>query len=149
MQLLFYPTVDSTSSRASVSLFERGFFLTHEDMLWFQSKYIPEGVDVTDARISPLLAPDLSGMPPALIVTAGFDPLRDEGEEYAQALRKAGTHVELIRLPDMIHGFINLGSLSRGSRAALSRIALRAHDLLWFPRVNEPKRPLAARDIVA
>lgn len=136
MQLLLYPTVDSTVERPSVRLFERGFFLTYEDMLWFRGHYLGRDPDFTDPRVSPLLAPDLRALPPALIVTAGFDPLRDEGEAYADALRRAGNRVELYRAPDLIHGFINLGSLSRASRAALLRSAVRAHDLLWFPRTN-------------
>ena len=148
MQLLFYPTVDSTRERPSVRAFARGYFLTHEDMLWFQGHYAGTCEDRTDPRLSPICAPDLSGLPPSVIVTAGFDPLRDEGEEYADALRAAGNRVDLIRVPDMIHGFINMGSLSPASQTQLSRIALRAHDLLWFPRVQEPARVRTANDVV-
>jgi acetyl esterase len=134
MQLLFYPTVDSTEERASVGLFGSGFFLTHADMQWFGAHYRGPFEDLADPRLSPLRASDLSGLPPTLIVTAGFDPLRDEGEEYAEALRAAGNRVEVVRCHDMIHGFINLGSLCRATQTELSRIAQQAHNLLWNPR---------------
>ena len=81
------------------------------------------GRDLTDPRVSPLLADDLSGLPPALVITAGFDPLRDEGEDYAAALRAAGTPVMLRRFPGLIHGFINAAGISRVSRDALIEIA--------------------------
>lgn len=134
MQLLLYPTVDSTVDRPSVGLFGKGFFLTHRDILWFREHYVGTRHDLADPRISPLLAPSLGGLPPALIVTAAFDPLRDEGEAYAEALQAAGTHVELYRVPDLVHGFINLGALSRASYRALLAVSARAHDLLWSPR---------------
>jgi len=123
LQLLFYPTVDSTIERRSMELFSDGFFLTRSDIMWFRKHYLGGRFDLADPRISPLMAPDLTGMPPAIVVTAGFDPLRDEGEEYVTALRAAGNQADLHRVPDLIHGFINLGSVSPASHVALLRVA--------------------------
>jgi len=128
MQLLIYPTVDSTIDRPSMDLFGDGFFLTREDIRWFRGHYV-QGGDLADPRVSPLLG-SLAGLPPALVVTAGFDPLRDEGEAYVEALRAAGSQAVLHRVPDLIHGFINLGSLSRASHTALAHVAGLARTLL-------------------
>ncbi|MET0342421.1 MAG: alpha/beta hydrolase [Polyangiales bacterium] len=122
LQILLYPTVDSIEERPSVSLFGEGFFLTKQDILWFREQYA-RGHDLGDPRLSPLRAPDLTGMPPAIIITAGFDPLRDEAEDYAERLRAAGNQVDLYRVPDQIHGFINFGSLSDAAHAAIVRVA--------------------------
>lgn len=122
-QLLIYPAVDFTVRRRSRELFGAGFFLTSEDMDWFEGHYIPPGVDKADPRLSPLLADDLRGLPPTYVVTAGFDPLRDEGEEYADALRKAGVPVALSRQPDLIHGFVNFLGVGRRFRDATLEIA--------------------------
>jgi len=81
------------------------------------------GADPNDPRLSVLHAEDLSGLPPALVVTAGFDPLRDEGEAYAAALREAGGLVALRRFPGLIHGFANAATVSRVSRDALIEVA--------------------------
>ena len=75
--------------------------------------YLPPGTDAADPRVSILLAPDLSGLPPAYVATAGFDPLRDEGEAYAQRMREAGVRVALRRHPGLIHGFANQTAVSR------------------------------------
>lgn len=132
MQLLFYPTVDSTVDYPSLELFGEGFFLTRHDIRWFRRQYVGDG-DLADPRVSPLLG-DLTNLPPAVIVTAGFDPLRDEGEAYVEALRAAGSEAVLYRAPDLIHGFLNLGSLSRASREAVLHVASLARDLLESPR---------------
>ena len=123
MQLLIYPAVDSTKDWPSIDLFADGFMLTRADVHWFRKTYFGSFTDLADPRASPLLAPDLSGLPPTVIVTAGFDPLRDEGEAYAAALTGAGVVTTLHREVAMIHGFINLGPLSSAARDALSRVA--------------------------
>ena len=87
----------------------------------FERHYLPPGVDATDPRVSILLAPDLSGLPPAYVATAGFDPLRDEGEAYALRMREAGVKVALRRHPGLIHGFANLTAVSRSSRGGDAR----------------------------
>jgi acetyl esterase len=107
-QLLLYPAVDATVRRRSRELFGNGFLLTDGDMDWFMNLYVPDIDGRKDPRLSVLLAEDLSGLPPAYVVTAGFDPLRDEGEAYAQRLTDAGVSVIARRFPDLIHGFASL-----------------------------------------
>jgi acetyl esterase len=123
LQLLVYPVTDLSVKRRSYELFGEGFLLTRGEMDWFRDHYAPSEAERTDPRASVLLAEDLSGLPPALVVTAGFDPLRDEGEAYAQALRAAGNVVALRRFPGLIHGFFNMSGVSRVSRDAVIETA--------------------------
>ena len=123
MQLLIYPPTDSAGDLPSRRLFANGFMLTKGDMDNFESHYLPPGTDATDPRVSILLAPDLEGLPPAYVTTAGFDPLRDEGEAYALRMREAGVQVALRRHPGLIHGFANMTAISRSSLAAMLEIA--------------------------
>ncbi|HKS45380.1 MAG TPA: alpha/beta hydrolase [Amycolatopsis sp.] len=122
-QLLLYPGVDATTRRRSRELFGSGFFLTDEDMNWFLDHYVPVGVNRDDPRLSPLLARNFSGLPPAYIATAGFDPLRDEGEAYAEKLRDAGVPVALSRQPDLIHGYVNFFGIGTRFREAMAEAA--------------------------
>ncbi|OZM73361.1 alpha/beta hydrolase [Amycolatopsis antarctica] len=122
-QLLLYPGVDATVRRRSRELFGDGFFLTDGDMTWFLDHYAPEGVDRTDPKLSPLLAEDVSGVAPAYIATAGFDPLRDEGEAYAEKLRTAGVPVALSRQPDLIHGYASFLGVGTRFREATAEAA--------------------------
>ncbi|MER7753156.1 alpha/beta hydrolase [Kitasatospora sp. NPDC097643] len=122
-QLLLYPATDASVRRRSRELFADGFFLTSEGMDWFADRYAPAPVDRADPRLSPLLAGDLSGLPPAYIGTAGFDPLRDEGEAYAEALRAAGVAVRLSRHPDLIHGYANYLGVGHRFREATAEAA--------------------------
>lgn len=121
LQLLIYPVVDLTDARtASGRLFADGFYLTDHDMQWSTRHYLSGAEsDATDPRASPALANDLSGLAPAIVITAGFDPLRDEGEAYAAALRKAGTRVALYRAPELTHAFINMTTVPAARDAAL------------------------------
>ncbi len=121
-QLLLYPSADRTQPRPSLSLFADGFLLTRGDIDWFHERYSGGGM-YADPRISPLLAPSLAGLPRALVVTAGFDPLRDEGEAYAAALAAAGTPTVLRRFPSLLHGFVNITGPSRAAREATVEIA--------------------------
>ena len=124
LQLLIYPATDFTRRRRSRELFGEGFLLTESEMDWFETNYLgPERTHARDPRASPLLAEDVSGLAPAYIVTAAFDPLRDEGEEYASALDRAGTPVTLRRFPGFIHAFIAGAGVSRNARDALVEIA--------------------------
>jgi len=124
LQLLIYPVTDFTRRRRSRELFGEGFLLTNAEMDWFENNYLgATRAQASDPRASPLLAEDLSKLAPALIVTASFDPLRDEGEEYAKALQDAGTPATLRRFPGFIHAFIGAAGVSRTCRDALVEIA--------------------------
>lgn len=130
LQWLLYPAVDFTARTRSRSLFADGFLLTKADMDWFEQQYLTGSeLTATDPTVSPLLAGDHAGLAPALVITAGFDPLRDEGERYAAALAAAGTEVDLRRMGSLVHGFANLFALGGGSAAAMTEVvsALRAH----------------------
>ena len=130
LQWLIYPRTDCTARTRSLGLFARGFLLTKRDIDWFHAQYLRDSdLDPADPRVSPLLAASLAGLAPALIAVAGFDPLRDEGESYAAALRAAGTPVDLRSMRSLTHGFANLFQLGGGSAAATSELisALRAH----------------------
>jgi acetyl esterase/lipase len=123
MQLLIYPVTDADDDRDSRRLFAEGFLLTKADMDWFEGHYLPEPGASEDPRVSVLRTDDLSGLPPAYVATAGFDPLRDEGEAYAERMREAGVRVALRRHPGLVHSFANLTAVSRTSRAAMLEVA--------------------------
>lgn len=124
-QLLMYPAVDTTLTRPSMTQFADGFFLTSTDIGWFVAAYQgePPRVDPGDPAVSPLRATDMSHLAPAIVVTAGFDPLRDEGDAYAAALRAAGTPTIHLRMRSLIHGFINMTSLNATCRDSVIEIA--------------------------
>ena len=126
-QLLLYPVTDSAATSASRRTCAEGFFLTLETMEFYERCFAPAGVDRTDPRVSPLRATDLTGVAPAIVVTAGFDPLRDEGDAYAQRLREAGVATIHRSHDGFIHAFASVLAL-RGSREAVAETggALRA-----------------------
>jgi acetyl esterase len=130
LQLLFYPCTDSTTLHPSRTLFSDGYFLTQADIDFFFRLYVGGFADLSDLRVSPLCAKQLTNMPQTLLVTAGFDPLRDEGEAYAAALRAAGNQVELRRMPSLIHGFLNMGGMSRLARETTRELAEWAYQAL-------------------
>jgi acetyl esterase len=123
LQVLLYPWLDLAEKRPSYQLFGDGFDLTAADLDWFTGLYLPDGEDVRDPRCSPMLADDLVGVAPAYVVTAGFDPLRDEAEEYAQRLRDAGVAVALRRHAGLIHGFLSLIGVGHSCREATLELA--------------------------
>jgi acetyl esterase len=92
-------------------------------MEWFEHHYIPDGIDDDEPRASMMRAADVSGLPPAYVATAGFDPLRDEGEVYAERMREAGVQVVLQRHPGMIHGFANLTPICPTAHTAMLEVA--------------------------
>jgi len=118
-QLLIYPATDLLDRHPSYRLFADGFFLTAAEMDWYTNHYLPDRDAARNPQASPLLAADLSGLPPAIVLTAGFDPLRDEGEAYAQRLEEAGVRVRSRRYAGLIHGFANMTSVSRAGRLAM------------------------------
>ncbi len=125
-QLLIYPATDATRQTRSFEMFgDRGLYLTREYMDLANASYLPDERDRTDPRASPLFEKIPEGLAPAYVATAGFDPLRDEGEAYARLLGEAGVQVEMHRFPDQIHGFFNVLAPGRHSRAAVAEIAVR------------------------
>jgi acetyl esterase len=111
-QLLVYPVTDCTMSSTSYDENAEGYLLTRDSMDWFVVHYLSAGADAKDPRVSPLYADDLRGVAPALVITAEFDPLRDEGEAYAERLRDAGVEVETRRFDGQVHGFFGLGTIT-------------------------------------
>ncbi|MGH3648494.1 MAG: alpha/beta hydrolase [Micromonosporaceae bacterium] len=137
-QLLFYPGTDHTTRRPSRDAYGEGFFLTDEDMNWFGDHYVaPE--EKANPLASPLLAPDLSELPPAYLAVAGFDPLCDEGEAFAHRLTEAGVPVTLRRFDDLIHGYANFFGFSRRAREAMADAALALHRAIGVRAVD--RRP--------
>ena len=125
LQLLVYPGTDASRKAASRRLFGSGFYLTEEFMDRSLDRYVPDPAALSDPRVSPLLGEVPAGLAPAYVATAGFDPLRDEGEAYAAKLAEAGVEVELRRFPDQIHGFLNVVGVGRTARAASAQVAAR------------------------
>jgi acetyl esterase len=123
MQLLLYPVTDAVGGQQSRDTFAEGFLLTRDDMEWFESHYIPDGIDDADPRASMMRARDVSELPAAYVATAGFDPLRDEAEIYAERMREAGVRVVLQRHPGLIHGFANLTAICPSARTAMLEVA--------------------------
>ncbi len=118
-QLLIYPAVDATMSLPSIDANGRGYFLEKAGMDWFYGHYLQGGADAKNPDVSPLFADDFSALPPAYVVTAEYDPLRDEGHAYAQQLQAAGVPVEYINYPTMIHGFFGFQAVVDASREAV------------------------------
>ncbi len=97
-------------------------------MDWFRDNYFADDAQRSDPRASPLLAADVGGLAPAFILTCGFDPLRDEGEAYAERLEEAGVPTTLRREPDLVHGFVNAVGLGGRAREAMDGIAASMRD---------------------
>lgn len=129
LQFLLYPVTNYRDQTRSQTLFADGYFLTRDDIDWFRVRYLSGDIGADDPRVSPLLADDLGGLPPALVVTAGFDPLRDEGRQYAEAMRAAGVSVDHREFGSLIHGFANFFPFGGDSSTAMAEVisALRAH----------------------
>jgi acetyl esterase len=109
--------------QTSRETFAEGFLLTRNDMQWFEDHYLPDGCAADDPRASMMRARDVSNLPPAYVATAGFDPLRDEGEIYATRMREAEVPVVLQRHTGLIHGFANLTAICPSAHAAMLEVA--------------------------
>ena len=123
-QLLIYPVTQlGGPDMPSMEENAKGYFLERESMQWFTRMYCPDPALHGDPRLSPLRASDVSGLPPAYVVTAGFDPLRDEGKAYADKLDAAGVPVTYVNYPGMIHGFFSMRSMVPKAREAVAAAA--------------------------
>jgi acetyl esterase len=128
-QLLVYPVTDHEFTSRSMEENAEGYFLTRGDMQWFFSHYLRSDADGDDPRVSPIRASDLRNLPPALVITAEYDPLRDQGKAYAEALRAAGNEVEAVSYDGMFHGFFGMDAMIDVAKVALDDAAdaLRRH----------------------
>jgi acetyl esterase len=122
-QMLVYPATDLGRTHPSHREPETSILLTHTVITWFSNHYL-DGADIKDWRVSPLRARTLSGLPPAYVLTAGADPLRDEGDEYAARLKQAGVPVTYRHFPGQFHGFFTMGKLLNQANIAVSEIAV-------------------------
>lgn len=133
-QLLIYPATDQHRSAPSHTTNGEGYLLTRDTMAYFTGHYIPEPARYADWRASPLLHPDLSRLPPALVLTAGYDPLRDEGLAYAQKLSQAGNVATHLSFERQIHGFILMGKVLDEANTAVRLCAAALRDALETAR---------------
>lgn len=132
-QLLIYPATDMRCCAPSHVTNGSGYLLTRESIAYYHDHYIQDSADDLDWRASPLLHPNLSALPPALVVTAGFDPLRDEGLQYAQRLSEAGSPAISVCFERQIHGFITMGGLLDEANAAVNLCAAELRRTLAQP----------------
>jgi acetyl esterase len=118
-QLLIYPVTDADFTRPSYRENAEGYLLSTKAMEWFWNHYVPDSAQRAEPFASPLRAKDLAGLPPAFVLTAEYDPLRDEGEAYAKRLQQAGVATQLKRYDGAIHGFFAMGLLAQVGRDAV------------------------------
>ena len=122
-QLLIYPVINYAFDTVSYHQNAVGYGLTRERMIYYWNNYLRSPEDAADPHACPLRARDLAGLPPALIITAEFDPLRDDGEAYAARLKRSGVPVQCVRYLDMNHGFIQFGAVYERSKHGLDTVA--------------------------
>ena len=130
MQLLAYPVTDAVARTESYRRYEDGYGLNAVTMEWFFDHYTPDKASRGDWRVSPLRAESLAGLPPALVVTAGYDPLRDEGRAYAWRLHQEGTQADLVEFGGMLHGFLSSPMLLHGARRGTTLCAAALREAL-------------------
>jgi acetyl esterase len=121
--MLIYPATDATCALPSHGTNGAGYLLTRESMAWFMGHYLRSPADAADWRASPLVHPNLAGLPRAFVLTAGFDPLLDEGAAYAAALAAAGTPTSYLCFPSQIHGFVTMGRVLTEANTAVTILA--------------------------
>jgi len=119
-QMLIYPATDQRCEFPSHERNGEGYLLTRDGIRFFRGGYLPNAADRTDWRASPLLAARHAGLPPALVLTAGYDPLLDEGREYAERLKAAGVEVGYKEYSDMVHGFVLFGGVVDAASTAVA-----------------------------
>lgn len=129
-QVLIYPAIDFAMTHPSHSEPETSILLTHSVIKWFRDHYLNGAADVHDWRASPARANTLIGLPPAYVLTAGADPLRDEGDEYAHRLKEAGVAVTHRNFPGQFHGFFTMGKLLQQANVAAKEIGV------WLKALN-------------
>jgi len=117
-QLLIYPVTDHEFTSVSMQENAEGYYLTRSAMQWFYGHYLNDPVDGDDPRVSPIRNADLAGLPPAFVITAQYDPLRDQGIAYAEAMRAAGNDVTMTLYEGLFHGFISMFDLIDAGKAA-------------------------------
>jgi acetyl esterase len=134
-QVLFYPVTEANFDTESYRSFQEGYFLTREAMKWFWESYVSNKADLNEPTVSPLLSSveQLSGLPPALIITGEFDVLRDEGEAYAHKLMEAGVNVTACRYQGTIHDFVMLNEIAGtpAARGAIEQASDKLRKVLW------------------
>lgn len=132
-QLLIYPATDMAMTSVSSQAIREGVPLTSATMKWFIDHYMRTKADEIDWRASPLRAASLAGTAPALVLTCGYDPLRDEGIAYAQRLEREGVRVIHVHYSDQVHGFMSMGKMIRAADQAIDQMARALHKALWPP----------------
>ena len=130
LQLLIYPATDQRAIAPSHTANAQGYLLTRDSIAYFWGHYGGPDGDANDWRASPLLAPDHTRLPPALVLTAGYDPLRDEGLQYADALSAAGNRVQSVCFDRQVHGFITMGRVIDEANTAVALCAAVLREVL-------------------
>ena len=130
LQMLAYPVTDGVARSESYRKFHDGYGLNGPVMEWFFDHYVPSKDQRADWRVSPIRAKNLGGLPPALVITAGYDPLRDEGRAYAWRLQQEGTLADLVEFGGMLHGFLSSPMLLHGARRGTSLCAAALREAL-------------------
>jgi acetyl esterase len=133
-QLLIYPTTAPEPETQSHRSFAQGYLLTRNTIVWFYKHYLRTPRDAQDFRFAPLVADDLSNLPPAFVLVAGYDPLRDEGVDYAKRLIEAGNRVRLANYEGLIHGFCLMGGAVDAAKRAVAESAQLLREALNPPR---------------
>jgi acetyl esterase len=138
-QLLVYPNTDQLADDQSMRAADDPFLFNRHSVAWYRQHYLTDPGDAASPLASPLRADSLAGLPPALVITAEYDPLRDQGEAYARRLAGDGVRVELSRYPGMAHGFFTMIGTVDASRAAIEQAASRLREWFGVAAVSRPE----------